>query len=441
MVCHGITRSLPGLLLALVFVVTGQAQTRKLDSLKLALKECRSDTQGIKIRNEMCKVLAYSVPDTALKLCWESIKLARAGDPNGLSATTCFFAGTSCNNLGKRDSAEFYFNRAIQIARRNKKPAIEAMSYMGLGTCYNFWKKQDKALQNYMTSYSLFRVLGDSDRMASVALGLGNVYSDLNNEKKALEFFNSALRFAKAKNNQGFMAKCYNNIGNLYQKNATYEKALEYYAKSVEIKKALGDEHGIANSYLNYGNIYTKTGKINLARFFYAKAKEGYAKIGDSAEYMNALNYIAECLMIEKKIPEALENLKTAEGICIRNHYTADLASIYGGMTRVYITLNDTGNAHRSFEKFSATKDSIISEDLNRQIAEMTAQFENDKQKQELALKETELAATKKVNTVYIIATIIFSILLVILLFVIFKFKKANRLLQESAREADKLGR
>ncbi len=411
------------------------SQAYKIDSLKQELSKAVSDTDKIKTRNALCRIYAYSKPDTALVLVKESFRIARTDEASGIIASTCMYAGISFNNLGSRDSAEFYFTRAIQMAHRHKKSFVEAASYMGLGTCYNFWKKQDKALQHYMTSYNLFKDLGDSGKMASVALGLGNVYSDLNNINKALEYFNTSLQFAEARKDSGFMAKCYNNIGNLYQKNGTYDKALAYYTRSVDIKKALGDEHGIANTYLNFGNIYTQTHKLDLARFFYGKAKESYARIGDSAEYMNTINYIAECLLIEKKIPEALANLKEAEGICLRNHYTADLAGVFGALTRVYIMLGDTSNARINFEKFSATKDSIITEDMSRQIAEMTAHFENDKQKHELILKELELKAEKRVSTAYIIATLVFSILLVILVFFLFKLKKVNSELRKADKE------
>jgi len=423
------------LALGIIFSFNMSAQSWKIDSIKQVLKKCKVDTQKIMLRNELCKFYAYSKPDTALILLKEAFALARTDDHNGLIANSCMYAGISYNNLGNRDSGEFYFNRAIQIAHRHKKTSVEAASYMGLGTCYNFWKKQDKALKNYMKSYDLYKSLNDTGRMAAVSLGLGNVYSDLNNVNKSLEFYNLCLNYSEARNDSSYMARCYNNIGNLFQKNKNYEKALQYYNRSIDIKKALKDEHGIANTYLNFGNIYVLTKKIDLARFFYSKAKESYLKLGDSAEYMNSLNYIAECLLLENKVKEALAHLKEAEGICLRNHYTADLAGIYASLTRIYILQSDTGNARRTFEKYTATKDSILTDDMNRQIAEMTAQFENGKQKQELLLKEAELLASKKISNVYIIATALVSVFLLILVFVIIRLKKANALLQENIRQ------
>lgn len=149
------------LLLHLIFI-SGNAQTPKVDSLKIALKTCKADSQNIKIRNELCKYYAYNNPDTAILLAKEAFKFARTDEYGGIIAGSCLYTGVSYNNKGNRDSAEFYFLRAIQIAHRHKKFNIEAASYMGLGTCYNFWKKQDKALQNYLTSYNLYKSMGDS---------------------------------------------------------------------------------------------------------------------------------------------------------------------------------------------------------------------------------------------------------------------------------------
>lgn len=416
----------------------GFSQNARVDSLKAVLREVKADTHRIVLLNEMCRYYAYHNPDTALILTREAFALARTDEKGGIIASTCMFAGISCNNLGKRDSAEFYFNRAILIAHRHKKTSIEAASYMGLGTCYNFWKKQDKALQNYLTSYNMYKTMGDSGRIAAVALGIGNVYSDLNNINKALEFFNLCLHYSEARNDKAYMAKCYNNIGNLFQKNKNYEKALAYYSRSMDIKKSLNDEHGIANTYLNFGNIYTYMGKIDLAKSFYQKARAAYSALGDSAEYMNTLAYLAECLLIEKNPNEALVLLEEAEGICRRNNYPTELAGIYSALTRIYILKGDTAMARKSLDNYTAAKDSLLYQDMNRRIAEMTAQFESDKQKQELTQKETELKSAKKLNTFYIISTIIFCILLVGLLMVILKLKKANRTLLENSKMPDK---
>jgi tetratricopeptide (TPR) repeat protein len=420
------------LFLWLLIFASGNAQTPKVDSLKIALKNCKVDSQNIKIRNELCKYYAYNKPDTALILAREAFMFAHTDEYSGIIAGSCLYAGVAYNSKGNRDSAEFYFLRTIQIAHRHKNFNIEAAAYMGLGTCYNFWKKQDKALQNYLISYSLFKNIGDSGRIAAIALGIGNVYSDLNNINRALEFFNICLHYSEARKDSTYLARCYNNIGNLFLKNKNYDKALSYYTKSLDIKKSLQDIHGIANTYLNFGNIYTGINKIELAKTFYYKAKDSYAQLGDSAEYMSAISYIAECLLKENKTTEALANLKCAEGICRRNHYAADLAGLYGSMTRIYIMLGDTARARIALLNYTSVKDSIITEDMNRQIAQMTAQFENDKQKKELEIKETELTLSKKFNGVYTLATILFSVLLIILLFVIYKLKKANQSLKEN---------
>lgn len=420
--------AIPFILCVLFFVAHSvHGQNPRIDSLKYALNNCKTDTQKIKIKNELCRFYAYNKPDTALVLIHENFKLARTDDQGGAIATTCMLAGVSFNNLGNRDSAEFYFNRAIQIAHRHKKTSLEAASYMGLGTCYNFWKKQDKALENYLTSYNMYRTLGDSGRVAAVALGLGNVYSDLNNIPKSLEFFNICLHYSEARKDSNYMARCYNNIGNLYLKNKDYEKALKFYTKSIDIKKALHDEHGIANSYLNFGNIYTSTNKIELAKTFYNKAKEGYAKIGDSAEYMNAISYLAECFLREKNPAAALKNLIEAEGICKRNHYSADLASIYGSLTRIYIQINDTANARKSLDNYTVAKDSVLSQDMNRRIAEMTAVLDNDKQKQEVIKKENELAEATKKNRLYFWLLIILSAISATSVLFVIRLKSKNK--------------
>jgi tetratricopeptide (TPR) repeat protein len=425
------------LVILLCLGFSGYGQRNKSDSLKTALKTCTVDTQKIKILNELGKLNTYKNPDTAISFLKTGLAIAGGNDYNGITINSYLFTGISYNTKGSYDSAEHYFLKAIQLAAKYKKTKLEASAYLGLGTCYNFWKKQPKALQSYQSSYKLYKSVNDSARIGAVSLGLGNVYSDIGNKEKALEFFTECLRISEARKDSGYIAKCFNNIGNLYEKNKEYEKALEYFTKSLDLKKILRDEHGIANTYTNLANVYILTDKRKLAKFFYTTAKESYLKLGDSAQYKNSLISIAECLMGEHNAKEALLNIKLAERICRKNNYIEDLTGIYAVLTRIYILLGDTGNARISLDKYLTAKDSLLSLDANKQIAEMTARYESDLQKQKINLQEAELIAGKKINRIYSITIFIFLVLIVFLLILYFKNRKAHLLLEEKNKHIE----
>lgn len=420
---------------ALLFCFKANSQSRsKADSLNTAFKNCTVDTQKIKILTDIGRLYAYKKPDTTISILRSALALAGKNEYDGIVANTLLTMGISYNAKAGYDSAEYYFLKAIDQASKYKKVKSEAAAYLGLGTCYNYWKKQPKALESYFNSYKLYKTINDSGRIASVSLGLGNVYSDIGNKDKALEFFNECLRLSVARKDSGYIAKCYNNIGNLYEKNKEFEKALEYFTKSLELKKILKDAHGIANTYTNLANVYILTNKQSLAKFFYTSAKDTYLALGDSGQYKNSLISIAECQISEKDVKGALENAKKAEAICKRNNYTADLVGVYILLTRLYILKGDTANARISLDSYQVTRDSVQLQDVNKQIAEMTAKFESDLQKQKISLQEAELQLGKKLTIVYIITTIIFVLLIAFLLVVISRYRKTQRLLEEKNR-------
>ena len=423
-------RTIYFLLFCVFFNIVIQAQ-KKTDSLKLALKTCTVDSQKIKILNELGKQFAYKLPDSAISYLKLAKSLAGGDELNGICINTNFYFGLSYNTKASYDNAEYYFLKAIQQARKYKKINLEAAANLGLGTTYNFWKKQPKALESYLNALKLYKNISDSGRIAAVSLGLGNVYSDIENKEKALTYFNECLAISMARKDTSYISRCYNNIGNLYEKNKEYEKALEYFTKSLDLKKILKDEHGIANTYTNLANVYMLTNKQSLAKFFYNTAKDTYLSLGDSVQYKNTLLALAECFISEHNMKQALINVKEAEQICKRNKYNEDLAPVYVLLTRLYILKGDTANARISLDDYLAVKDSILSQDMNRQIAEMTARFESDIQKQKISLQEAELLASKKLNTVYILTTTIFILLVIFLLILIARNKKSQRLLAE----------
>jgi two-component system, sensor histidine kinase PdtaS len=266
----------------------------------------------------------------------------------------------------------------------------EARVYYGL--CREAIKKQDsnlvsfnysKAITYYINALKLETELKDSISMVFFYYNLGFIYDKcnlitdgnliketnlikVNYYQKALEADLVALKISKKLNNNGSVMDCYANLalfyrnqgdllyesGKLSLSKSNYKVSLAYYLKVLAIIKKLGFKHGIANYNKELGVAYFKLGKLDDAKKYISAGAKGFDEMGfkDGAK---------EC---------------------------------YEKLSEVDYKKRDYKNAFEDYKKFSAFKDSMISEVKSKQLIEMDIKYETEKKEDSLRLQQKLIA-------------------------------------------------
>lgn len=247
-------------------------------------------------------------------------------------------------------------------------------TYYTLGSLYYLKEEYDSALLHFMEAEHYFEWSRNTPWLARSQLQLSVIYNKLGNLKmenyfadaslatlnqekanaqaevpvtplQKINFLTSQLRGDQLNQNDQIRSHLFYSLGLAYFENKNFAESIPWFKQSLAIKQRAG-----------YANLISET-KTYIA--------EAYLEMG---QYKEAVSIVQEIQPAHKrKRPLAIE---------------AVLIAAYKG-------LGDYEKALAHKERLTKLKDSVANLNENERIAEITAQFETEKQAAEIALLET----------------------------------------------------
>jgi signal transduction histidine kinase len=249
------------------------------------------------------------------------------------------------NNLGtvalmqnKYPEALLYFQNSIRVSEKAKLPKLAGLAYSNIGIIYTTQKKYDLALKHFQDAVSINATANSTDGMAAGYNNIASVYLDTKKYDKALEFFNKALARDVETNNKLGMARDYGNLGLVYARQKIYEPSFENHSKALKLSEEVGNKKGIAINNAGVGEYYLQKNRLDEALSFMMKSKDMALEIG-----------------------------------------TRDvLRDAYLGLSNIFEKKGIADSAYHYFKKYVDIKESIDSEDNQKQLARLEIQYEFD---------------------------------------------------------------
>ena len=384
-----------------------------------------------------------------------------------------------------QDSSIKYGQKAIDLGRKINYKKGEAQGNNDLGIIYSDRNEFGKALGLYQTALKIRIEINDSLGQASLFNKLGIIYQKQGELSEAMDYQLQALRFYERLNHKYGAAQCLNNVAIIYYNQGQLDDALDYYNQSYAIKKEIGDKYGMAGTLANIGNIYYSNLQFDSAIIKTNEAVDYLRQLGANEYLAAGLNNlgamqqeagqleaakksILESLAIreEQNDPKGIASCKTnlaslsirlnelkqaekylSEALVLASthHLLLEMRQIYTGFADLYTKQKKFEMATVYYEKLVEVKDSIFSEESNKQILELKTQYETEKKEQEIELlsvenqlKETEIQIANN----RLMAAIGASGLLLATIFLLFnRYKHKQRaLLAEEKAINQKLG-
>lgn len=440
-------------------VVFPNDQKTVIDSLLTELAKYDKDTNEVDILNDIAWKISRSYPDSSLNYANEANELSEKLNYKIGSAIAYRTIGSIYRNQGDYvNSAEMYF-KSLEIYEElsNHKQTYYALyGKTGIGSSYNGlglveWRlgNYTAALDYFFKSIEIFKELDDSLGIANCFNNIGLIHWNQENLDRAIEYFKKAQEIYAGIDHKNGMGNSFNNIGIIYKNQQNYDKAIEYYQKSLAIYTELNDRKGMSSVTNNLGMLYFDLGNYTLAKEYndkgFALYKERndkygiamalgnyfslYNALGDSVSGNSAKQYYQQALNY------AFEELKTAKEIGALSR----IREAYEHLSIAHENLRDFENALIYYKEFIEVKDSLFSEEKNKQIEEAEARFNSAQKQQEIEKQKIVLKRQKTIRD----SLIIFSLLIIIVAILIFsRFllkKKTNKLLEEKNNELQEI--
>jgi serine phosphatase RsbU (regulator of sigma subunit) len=427
------------MLLLCVKVVSG---TDSQASLLKQFEQTTEPNERINLLLQLGDYYVQSKPDSAIFFYQQAVVQAQEYESESFSAVEkeqfyqlkalsfrkllLAISNTGENLLLRRKAQEL-----LEMASKRSDILSVMTSYNYLGTIYNYEGDYPKALENFQEAYQLAKALEDTLEIARIAQNLGIVNYYMGNMEGAAKFTLEALNFYTHLNHQLGKASCLLMLGNLQFDLDDFNKALNYYNEAYLDFEALGHLTGKYNAILNVGALLIEEGHYSeaidrleeaLALAQKTNDQQGVVRclhnIGMSHSHLGqpqqALQYYQEALRLAQA-----HNLKHIEANTLSNmagvnndlgHYTTALnqASRSLELSREIHSLDDQLHAYRNLSRaqeglgnfrqaleyhklFKLFSDSLNRMENLREISRVEAQFQNERMRQEVELKNTQL--------------------------------------------------
>jgi len=350
----------------------------------------------------------------------------------------------SLNNLGIIHKNQSNYSKAIKYYRKAFKINKELGNKSGSSKCLNnigiIYMKQGNyplSLESFQKSLQINEEIGDKRGISHSSNNIGIIHHKQDNFPLALKYYQKSMKIKKELGDKKGVSKSFNNIGNIHRDQGNYSKALEYYQKSLKIKEEIGDKTGISYSYDNIAKIFFTQGKYSLALKYLEKSLKSFEdideKLGICFTYENMGAIYVKTNNYKKALDYSLKSLKIAKELDL----LANQKNIHKQLSEIYSNTKNYKNAYENFVLYEELNDSIFNEENIKKITGMQYQYEYDKEKQAIELKQQkkdaiqakEVKLQKAVRNSFIAGFVFMFILVAVVLRSLLQKRKANRIL------------
>jgi len=379
------------LLIILFFLKPDSAQNPAADSLERAIKTgAAKDTNLVNALNRLSINFWYKDTEKAYQYTREALDEAkRINFRRGLAVSNNLM-GVVFDIKSEYDSALFYYNQSVKFSKETGYLKILASAYNNIGMVHKNRGHFSLAIKAYYDALRIFERQKDEKGIGNACNNLGLVYYDMKQYQTALNFHEKSLKIREKIQDKYGIGASLTNLGMTYSELNKSEKSLDYYLRSLRIKEELGDKYGLGillnNLALNYMDKKDFRKALDMYRrsAIYHREVEDYnglifTYINTGMAYLRTKDYQASEAMID-----------SARIIATEIKSVSRLAKVYDAYTMLFGNSGNYFKAYKSYLVMDSLKDSLYSENMSRNTAEMRALYETEKSEGEIVLLQKE---------------------------------------------------
>ncbi|MEM9919189.1 MAG: histidine kinase [Bacteroidota bacterium] len=342
---------------------------------------------------------------------------------------------------GKNEAAFSNFSAALEYFENNGLESQAASTLNGMAaTAYMLEKLSDAA--DYWIRASHFAAKeGLSNLEQSVLSNLGYLYLRLEQYPKSRAAFFQALHLAERRGDLNGKVHVSHNLTEFFQQNNQPDSARIFGQMTLDLGSQIGDYVRMAGAHLVLADLDMAEEQWRAAEVHTKEAVELAEKGGDIYSKGYGLFQWGQLKNQSGALQAALTYLKEALAIFKETSEMSWQTQALTEMASVYEKLNQPQLALEVFQESVALQDSIKEKEHLQKILAIEQQFTLEKKEEEIAYlaKENNLLIANKQKNHYIIAALIFSLLLGAVIFMLAYRQRKLRLEKGLAEVKQKL--
>ena len=272
--------------------------------------------------------LTLSILLPALLIC----SFAYAQDQDHQPADRHWHKAQDLEKRGKYNEAVKYLEEAMTIFKKLGQEDKIATCLSHLGGIYKSVGSYNRAIEYLEEALEIDKRLGMEDKAAIRLSNIGDVYDSQGQYDKAIEYLEDVLRINKKLGMEADAAIRLNSIGRVLETQGKYGRAIEYFEKALNIDRKLEQDDKISIGLANIGNIFKSGKQYDTAIKYYENALDIDKKLGQGDKVVLQLANIGGVYETQGKYVKAWkyyeEAMDTAETVNQDNNIAIGLANI-----------------------------------------------------------------------------------------------------------------
>jgi serine phosphatase RsbU (regulator of sigma subunit) len=293
------------------------------------------------------------------------------------------------------DSAFYFAQLQYDFAKEKKQKKYMADALNTQGTSFYIQGDYAQAIDYYTKSLKIREEIGNKIGIANSLNNIGLIYKEQGDYAKAINYNTKSLKIQEEIGNKKGIANSLNNIGLIYHYQVDYAQAIDYYTKSLQLQEEIGNKIGIAISLNNIGGIYQEQGDYAKAIDYYSKSLKIQEEIGDKLGISISLNNIGLIYQEQGNYAQATSYSSRALNIAQETGAAIETKVAANALWSSYKQTGNFKDALAMHELYIQTKDSIESEENQKEVIRQEYKYNYEKQAIADSTKAAEEAKVK----------------------------------------------
>jgi tetratricopeptide (TPR) repeat protein len=333
----------------------------------------------------------------ALLIHKQALSLTKKVRNNYVSAEILRNIGLDFAYLDKKDSALFYSNRSITIARKtNVQSGILSECFNTQALIYKHFNQIDIGIAKNILALEISETTSNNEKLCRFNREIGISQLDIHNWNDAEKYFRKSLSFAKLLKDNTQIALALINLAAVehgkknYSESKKIAREAEYFiAKSNDIE-SIGDVDNFI------GILYNDLGDYKEAAIRLNKALVNYESNGNRLKIANVYHHVGKVLLAQGKYTEAENFLNRSIKTQKELHKLGLIHLSYKVLSDLYLKKNNVSEAYKYLTFYVQYLDSNNMLQSARSIAELNETFKTQEQLQTIDLQSDSIKRAKE---------------------------------------------
>jgi two-component system, NtrC family, sensor kinase len=328
-----------------------------------------------------------------------------------------------------------YAEQLITLATKHSSYVWLHRGHLQKGNALKFQGDFDLAIAEYFKSVEMALKGNYQTGVGGAFLSIAGVYGDMGDHVKGIKYKRKAIGILRDSGDSLTLAASLLNTGYEYYRIANYDSALFFFDESGQIYERKNFLVGKAYNLGNSGLVYARTGDAEKAEQFLSEAIQILIGLSDSYAITEFQTEMADIYLQKKDFKSAEKLLHEALRYAEADGLQERVRDASLSLSELYLQRTDFEKAYTYLHQYITYRDSIKNEDVIQEMADLRTEFEVGQKQIEVDL----LHAQARTQRIVLIAVGTVLVLVVILVYVLFRLYKLRNRAIKISRERRKI--